>query len=225
MGLELGKGPGALPPAVPQDPGHRQLGVVVEDALGRPAQEGKGRDVAVQEGLGGLRRVGLDEASVAVGQVQDKVVGLLLYSADYDQSLAEVALGVARRVGERHEHFLRPPPMLPHVVLDRGVSPTEPVLVPEPLKDALGRVALLSGDPVIIIQDAVDDAGVGLQLGAPGRSLPPVARRRRVGQHLAHRVPVQTEHPGGFPNAHPLHHHPSSDPQVHVHLEHPSHHP
>ena len=94
----------------------------------------------------------LHEASVAVGQVQDKAVGLLLHSADYDQGLAEVALGMARGMGQRHEHLLATPPMLPHVVLDRGVSPAEPVLVPEPLKDALGRVALLPGDVVIIIQ-------------------------------------------------------------------------
>ena len=75
VGLELGEGPGALSPAVPQDPGHRQPGVVVEDTPGHPAQEGEGRNVAVQEGLCGLRGVGLDEAAVAVGQVQDEVVG------------------------------------------------------------------------------------------------------------------------------------------------------
>ena len=49
VGLEFGEGPGALPPAVSQYPGHRQLGVVVEDALGRSTQEGEGRDMAVQE--------------------------------------------------------------------------------------------------------------------------------------------------------------------------------
>ena len=32
--LEFREGPGALPPSIPQDPGHRQLGVVVQDALG-----------------------------------------------------------------------------------------------------------------------------------------------------------------------------------------------
>ena len=95
MGLELGEGPGALPPAVAEHPGHRQLGVVVEDALGHPAQEGKRRDVAVHEGLGGLRRIGLDEASVAVGQVQNEVVGLPLHPANDHQGFAEVALGVA----------------------------------------------------------------------------------------------------------------------------------
>ena len=132
--------------------------------------------MAVQEGLGGLRRVGLDEASVAVGQVPDKVVGLLLYSAELrpEPRRSRTGRGPARGRAARTFPCVRPP-MLPHVVLDRGVSPTEPVLVPEPLKDALGRVALLSGDPVIIIQDAVDDAGVGLSLGA-GEKSAPVAR-------------------------------------------------
>ena len=125
----------------------------------------------------GLRRVGLDKASVAVGQVHNEVVGLPLHPANDHQGLAEVALGMARRVGERHEHLLRPPPMLPHVVLDRGVSAAKPVLVPEPLEDAFGGVALLLGDAVILLQDLVDDAGIGLQLGPVGRSLPPVARR------------------------------------------------
>ena len=76
VGLEFSEGPGALPPAVPQDLRHRQPGIVVEDALGHPAQEGEGGDMAIQEGLGGLGGVGLDEAAVAVGQVQDEVWAL-----------------------------------------------------------------------------------------------------------------------------------------------------
>ncbi len=62
--------------------------------------------MAVQEGLGALGGIGLDEAAVAVGEVQDKAVGLALHPADDHQGLAEVALGVARRVGQRHEHLL-----------------------------------------------------------------------------------------------------------------------
>ena len=50
------------------------------------------------------------------------------------------------------------------------------MLVPEPLEDALGRVALLPGTSEAVLQDPVDDAGVGLLLGlskgwAPGRTL------------------------------------------------------
>ena len=155
--------------------------------------------MAVQEGLGGLGRIGLHEAAVAVGQVDDEAVGLLLHAAYDHQGLAEVALGVARRVGQRHEHLPCLAAALPHVFLDRGVSAVGTVLVPEPLEHALGGVALLSGKPEVILQDVVDDTGKRLQLGTRGRILPPAARRDRAGGHLAHRVPVQAEHPGCLP--------------------------
>ena len=93
--------------------------------------------MAVQEGLGGLGRVGLDEASVAMGQVQDEAVGFLFHPADDHQGLAKVALGVARRMGQGHEHLLLPAAMLPHVVLDYGVLAAEPMPVPESLEDPL----------------------------------------------------------------------------------------
>ena len=79
-------------------------------------------------------------------------------------------------MGQRHEHLLRPPPMFPHVILHDGVLAGEPVLVPQPLEDALGGVALLPGNPKIVFQYPVDDAGKGLQLGTAGRVLPPVAQ-------------------------------------------------
>ena len=141
--LQLGERPRALTPPVAQYPGHRQLRIVVQDALGRPAQKGEGGHVAIQKGLGGFRRIGLHETAVAVRQVQHEVVHLALYSADDRHRLAEITLGVARRVGQRHEHLLSSPPTLPDVILDYGVLTIEPVLVLEPLKDALGRVALL----------------------------------------------------------------------------------
>ena len=186
VGLEFSEGPGALPPAVSQYPGHRQLGVVVEDALGHSAEEGEGRDVPIAEGLGGLRRIGLHEAPVAVGQVQDEAVGLLLHSADDHLRLPEVALGVARRMGQRDEHLLRPAAMLPHVVLDHGVLAVKPVLGPEPLEDPLGCVALLPGTPEVVCQDLVDDAGAGLLMslskgwdaGAESAASSPAARSR-----------------------------------------------
>ena len=179
----------------------------------------------VQEGLGGLRRIGLHEAPVAVGQVQYEAVGFTLHAANDHQGLAEVALGMSRRVGQRHEHLLGLAAMLSYIVLDYGVLTVEPVLIPEPLEDALGRVALLPGAREIVLQDPVDDAGKRLQLGAPGRSLSPVARRHGVGQHLAHGVPVQAKLSGNLPNTLTLHHHRPANPQIYVHAVHPSHHP
>ncbi len=120
--------------------------------------------MAVQEGLGVLCGIGLHKATVAVGQVHDEAVGLLLHSADNHQGLAEVALGVPRRMRQGHEHLPGPEAAFSYVVLDRGISAVKPVLVPEPLEDAPGRVTLLLGDPVVFFQDVVDDAGEGLLL-------------------------------------------------------------
>ena len=57
------------------------------------------------EGLGGLGRIGPHEATVAVGQIQDESVGFPLHAADDHQRLAKVALGMARRMGQRDEHL------------------------------------------------------------------------------------------------------------------------
>ena len=70
--LDNPRRPGCVTVSVSQDPGHGQLGVVVQDAPGHSAQEGKCRHVAVQESLGGLGRVSLDEASVAMGRSRTK---------------------------------------------------------------------------------------------------------------------------------------------------------
>ena len=169
--------------------------------------------------------VGLDEAAVAVGQVQHEVVGLLLHPADHHPRLAKVALGVAWRMSQRHEHLPRLAAVLPYVALDYRVLAIEPVLIPEPLKDALGGVALLLGDPQVLFQNPVDHAGKRLQLGLARRAMPPVARRHGVGNNLAHRVSVQPEHPGSLPDAHAFHHYRPADPQIHVHSIHPSHRP
>ena len=85
-------------------------------------------------------------------------MGFPFHSADDHQSLAKVALGLSRWMGQGHEHLPRLAEVLPHVVLDRGISAAKPVLVPEPLEGALGGVALLFGDAVILFQDLVDDS-------------------------------------------------------------------
>ena len=148
---------------------------------------------------------------------------LALHAGDHRQRFAEVALGVARSVGQGHEHLPNTPPMLPHVVLDYGLLAFKSVLVPQPLEDALGRVPLLSGRPAVRLQDGVNYAGEGLQLRFARRPLPRVALGRRIGQHLAHRVPMQAEHSGGLPNAHPLHQAGPAHPKIRVHVKHPSH--
>ena len=131
------------------------------------------------------------------------------------------APGVAWRVGQGDEHLLGPPPALPHIVLDYGVLTVEPVLVTQPLKDPLGRVALLPGNLAVSFQDGVNHPGEGLKPGPAGWVLASLSWGRRVGQHLAHRVPVQAKHPGGFPNAHPFYHAGPANSYVNLHVIHP----
>ena len=91
-------------------------------------------------------------------------MGLLLRPANDHQGLPEIALGVARGMGQRHEHPPCLTAILPRVVLDDGVFTVEAVFVPEPLEDALGGVSLLLREPEMILQDPVYDAGEGLFL-------------------------------------------------------------
>ena len=156
-----------------------------------------------------------------MGQVQHQVVRLPLHPADDHPGFAKVALGVAWRVGQGDEHLLGPPPALPHIVLDYGALTVEPVLVTQPLKDPLGRVALLPGNLAVSFQDGVNHPGEGLKPGPAGWVLASVSWGRRVGQHLAHRVPVQAKHPGGFPNAHPFYHAGPANSYVNLHVIHP----
>jgi hypothetical protein len=140
---QLGEGPGPLPLAAAQDPGHRQPGVVVEDRARRPTQQGKGRVVPVEEGLDPLGRVGLDEAGVRVRQVEAEEVDLATLAADHRHCFAEVDLRMARRVHERDEHLPHPLPPLADVVLHDRVATGEAMLGSEALVDPPGRVPLL----------------------------------------------------------------------------------
>ena len=76
--------------------------------------------MAVREGLGGLGRICLDEAPVAVGQVNDEAVGLPFHSPDDHQGLAEVALGMPRGVGQRPEHLPGLTATLSYIVLSQS---------------------------------------------------------------------------------------------------------
>jgi transposase len=106
------KAPHALALAVAQDSDHSELAIVVEDRLRHAAEEGEGRDMTVQEGLGGLRRIGFDKAGIGLGQTKAEEMDLALHPADDRERLAKVDLGMAGRTQERHEHLAGPDPVL-----------------------------------------------------------------------------------------------------------------
>ena len=96
-----------------------------------------------------------------LGPPEDQTVGLLLHSADDHQGPVEVAMGMPRRMSQRHEHFSGPAAVLANVFLDDGVPTEEVILVSDPFEeDVLCGEAQLSGKLEIILEDAVDDPGL-----------------------------------------------------------------
>ena len=76
VGLKLREDARSLPLPIAQDPGNRQLGVLVQDGSGDAAEEGKRRVVAIAECFGRLRRIGRNKATITVGKVEGKEVDL-----------------------------------------------------------------------------------------------------------------------------------------------------
>ncbi len=61
-------------------------------------KEGERTDVAIQERLGCLSRISLDEASVRIRQIQTQEVYLLTPASNHRHGLAEIRLGMTRRM-------------------------------------------------------------------------------------------------------------------------------
>ncbi|KEO52385.1 hypothetical protein DT23_18705 [Thioclava indica] len=102
---------------------------------------------------------------------------LLLDAINDDHRLAEVGLGMPRRMGQRHEHLATTPVMLANVILHDRVAAGEAVFLPQPFEHTLGGVPLLARDTAILFEPGVDDLGKTIQLRALDRRLAAVAWR------------------------------------------------
>ena len=154
--------------------------------------------MAVKEGLRRLPRIGLHEPHephIAMRQDQAEEGDLLAPASDLDDRLAKIDLRMTRWVMQRHEGLSHRLPTGPDIILHDRIPTREPVLVPQPFENPVRRVPLLARHIRICVrlQDRVDDAGEPVQLRTPHRLPTPVARRRRIAQHLLHRPPVDPE--------------------------------
>ena len=90
------------------------------------AEEAEGLHVPVAERLLGLGRIGHHKAGIRVRQVEREEVDLALRPADDADRLAEVGLGMARRVRQRHEHLPRPLPRAGDISFTMVMPPVKP---------------------------------------------------------------------------------------------------
>ena len=110
----------------------------------------------VQEGFRRLSRIRLYERCVGMGQIKTEHVQHRAHAADHPDALAEINLGMAGRMGQRHKGFLQPRPLQPDVILHHRVAAGIIVFGPQPLENPLGRVPLLRRRAAVRRQDRVD---------------------------------------------------------------------
>ncbi len=174
---------------------HGGAQIVVADGLKDAAEELKGADVALQEGLLGLAPEGLHEAGPReAGAHQEEVDGAAL-AAQADLGLAPVDLGLGGRVvDQRHESFVDQDaelgPALAHVAADLALGYLRAVLVDQPFIDAVGGMSLLGRRLAVGDQPSIDRLPVRAQrrCRSPSRLLS--RRRQRRLQRLAHGAAV-----------------------------------
>ena len=86
----------------------------------------------------------MDEPDIGMGQDQAEEGDLLPTPPQLHHRLAEVDLGMPRRVIQRHEGLARRLPPRARIVLHDGGATGKAVLVAQPLEDPLRRVSLLA---------------------------------------------------------------------------------
>ena len=150
--------------------------------------------MAAQERLFRLERILLDEARVRVRQVHAEKVELLPHAADHAHSLAEIHLGMPRRMRPRHERLTALRPADPHVIPDHRVAAGKALLVAPPLKDPIGRMPLLDRSSPVRPEDRVNSRQHRTQLRLQDRQRPRVAGRQRKSAYLLDGFPAQTEY-------------------------------
>src|SRR5689334_379714 len=221
MGLQLTEDPRPLPRPIAQEAGHRQLRIVVEDRLRYAAEEAKCGVVPVAKRFGGLRRIGLHKAGVAMRQVDCKEVDLALYPGDLRQCLTKVRLRMARIMPQRYEDLELPQSARQHVVLNNGDPAGIAVLVAKPFENPLRGMPLLPRPAFVLHQDTVDDPGERVELRTRRWSPPPIPRRYRERQHLGYCPRVNPKLPRCFPSAQTLDLYRVTSPPIKLHHLHP----
>ncbi len=202
----------------PEDFSNGHPGVIVTDAFGREAEEAKGGHMSFEECFGAFPREGHHEHSVAVDHAHDEKGDLRQLPANTGQGVAEVHLGFARRLSQRHEHLLGSRlAQLPHGIPDRRISACEAFFA-EQFPHSFDCVALLARLGFAFFEQFVNSPQPRANYGTVklGHSL--VTRRGRMSQNLLKGFEVNVKLTAGLPLGKPIDQYRAADlcPLLHV---------
>jgi hypothetical protein len=142
-----------------------------------------------------------------MGQIKAEYLQHRAHAADHPDALAEIDLGMAGRMKERHKGLLHPRPLQPDVILHHRIAAGIIIFRPQPLENPLGRVPLLRRRGAIRRQDRIDHQHEQPQFRLLRWFAALIPRRNRKSPHLGDRVPAQPKHARRLPPAVPLNQH------------------
>ena len=124
----------------------------------------------------------------------------LFHTANHDHRLAKIRLGVAGGMRQRHKHLSTATPMLADVIFARRVAALEVLFVPQPFKNALGRVTLFARMLEIVLQSLINEADEAIKFRPLDLSRSSIPGRDRKAHHLLN--PRATSRNGSQPCTH-----------------------
>ena len=174
----------------------------------------------IAESLGRFRRIGLDETGVAMGQVKGKVMGLELDAINDRPCFAEVNLGMARRMSQRHEHFTGMAFLIADVIRNDCYPALKAMLIAQTLINAFGCMALLLWAVFIVEQYLIDNTDERTKLWTLGWFAALIARRCRMLKDLGNRLAINAKTPRRFAATQTIMMARKPNPPVNVHVIH-----
>lgn len=84
-------------------------------------------DVAIHPSLGNGSGICANKTGITVGKIQREEMRLLFNTANHHHGFAEIRLGVAGGMCQRHKHLAPASIVLADVILDRRIAALEPV--------------------------------------------------------------------------------------------------
>ena len=183
-------------------------GVVEDDAGGHAGEELEHVLEPLADALGVLRGEHLGDADVGEREGQDEEAGSRAHAQHVEVGLAEVRLGYPRGPVEVEELLVVGDSALPaqhrHVLADAGLGYLRALLLRQPAPDLPRRVALLAPALPVLVEPALYERAVLVELGLP------LPLRGHLGgeivepQVLVHGVAAYAGHPRDFGHGHPL---------------------
>jgi hypothetical protein len=120
-------------------------------------------------------------------------------------------LRMARTMAQRYKHLPPPQHCLRDILAHDRVAARKPLLVPQPFKNPMRRMALLLVNLAVAFKNGINPRHMRPKLLRYRTFTPAIARRNRKTQHFRDRVPVNAKSPCRFPPAQTFNHHRASD--------------